>query len=476
MKARLLPCGPAFTAAVAVVVLVLCCLGSVAALPQHERASAAPKAFVPLADARVVIEALRQVLPGELVGRTPEGLESAWREWVIQRDAAIRARVARGDEESVVHFWHYGTSFTTLPPVTERTSARLGGADTARILEQRLADFLTALATPGGDERLQFARHVVERRGIDLRTSAGRAQVRLYLQELRQRVVADYDEHRRTLASMQHAEPVTALAAFATMFRDRGLSSDTSVLPAFAIEQALEQVREHGLLAAGRVRRVAIVGPGLDFVNKDDGYDFYPQQTIQPFAVMDSLIRLGLSNPEELVVVTFDVSARVTQHIEAARARAGSGYTMHLPLDADERWRPDLVTYWERFGDQIGSDTQPVAAPPNTGGVRTRAVRIRPARVRSVVPRDVNIVLERIDPLAANERFDLVVATNILVYYDVFEQQLALVNIGTMLRTGGVLLPNTPVPPVRPLKMSGRYTTVQYSEGKRDQVFWYERE
>jgi SAM-dependent methyltransferase len=114
--------------------------------------------------------------------------------------------------------------------------------------------------------------------------------------------------------------------------------------------------------------------------------------------------------------------------------------------------------------------------PSSAGDVRTRAVRIAPARVASVVPIDLNVVLERLEPLPTREQFDVVVATSVLVYYDVFEQELALVNIGRMLRTGGVLLTNTPVPPTSGMKLSDRYTTVVYSERQRDQVFWYERQ
>lgn len=105
------------------------------------------------------------------------------------------------------------------------------------------------------------------------------------------------------------------------MFRDCGLSSDTSILISFAIARALEAIKAQGLLYADGVRRVGIVGPGLDFTDKDDGYDFYPQQTIQPFAVIDSLIRLGLAKPEELRLTTFDLSPRINRHIEAARQR-----------------------------------------------------------------------------------------------------------------------------------------------------------
>src|SRR5207244_8313874 len=93
-------------------------------------------------------------------------------------------------------------------------------------------------------------------------------------------------------------------------------------------------------------RRVAIVGPSLDFTDKLEGYDFYPQQTFQPFAVIDSLIRLGLAGRNDLRVTTFDLSLRINQHLEAARerARAGGAYVLQLPLDADLHLNPDLVT------------------------------------------------------------------------------------------------------------------------------------
>jgi chemotaxis methyl-accepting protein methylase len=38
--------------------------------------------------------------------------------------------------------------------------------------------------------------------------------------------------------------------------------------------------------------------------------------------------------------------------------------------------------------------------------------------------------------LPATERFDLIIATNIFIYYDVFEQSLAMLNVERMLRPG----------------------------------------
>jgi hypothetical protein len=35
-----------------------------------------------------------------------------------------------------------------------------------------------------------------------------------------------------------------------------------------------------GLVEQSSIHRVAIVGPGLDFTDKSDGFDFYPIQTI----------------------------------------------------------------------------------------------------------------------------------------------------------------------------------------------------
>ena len=97
-----------------------------------------------------------------------------------------------------------------------------------------------------------------------------------------------------------------------------------------------------------------------------------------------------------------------------------------------------------------------------------RAVRVRPEVVSSIDVRDVNIVLERLAPLADEERFDLIIATNVLVYYGVFEQSLALANVASMLRPGGFLLSNNVVVelPTTPLHAIGD-TRAIYSDRSR---------
>ena len=74
--------------------------------------------------------------------------------------------------------------------------------------------------------------------------------------------------------------------------------------------------------------------------------------------------------------------------------------------------------------------------------------------------------------------FDLVVATNVFVYYDTLDQSLALANVEAMLRPGGLLLSNNALLELPALRMrSAGYLTVQYSDrpDDGDHVVWYRR-
>jgi hypothetical protein len=250
------------------------------------------------------------------------------------------------------------------------------------------------------------------------------------------------------------------------------------------VEQTLEAIKADGWLGPGSVRRVAIVGPGLDFTDKHEGYDFYPQQTTQPFGVIDTVIRLGLGAADRLEVTTLDLSPRVNHHLAAAREQAGRnvGYVLQLPRALNPSWSSGLVRYWERFGDRIGKDVPPVPVPAGASDVGVRAVEVRPAVVLSIIPRDVNIVLQRLEPLSADEQFDVIIATNILSYYDAFEQSLALMNVARMLRAGGLLLTNNGLfeLPGTPMAWIGEadvtYMTLPGVGDTIDRVFWYRRE
>jgi SAM-dependent methyltransferase len=435
---------------------------------------------VPWSDASVAVTTWRDSLPQSLSGLSAVELESAWPAWVRQRDRDIRARLERGDEDSVVNLWLYGTGFTRWPRAVEGEISQLErGMTLDALLAGRLEDFLDGLANPGTNERLQLAREVLLRRGLDPAVPASRERTRRLLLQARERVIDEFrDYERRVGETTRRGDASETMSLHAVLFRERGLSSDTSVLVNFAVDRALRAIASSGVLRPGSVRNVGIVGPGLDLTNKADGHDFYPVQTIQPFAAIDTIVGLGLGEAARLRVTTFDVSARVNRHLAVARARAGAGetYLVHLALPAHGRWRPELLEYVTTFGRQIGQSAPAVAAPAAAGALAVSAVRIQPPSVLSIDPRDLNIVMERFAPLASEDRFDLIIATNVLVYYSRFEQALALSNVAAMLRPGGILIVNNAVFPVRPFKASAHYLRVAYTDADGDDLFWYERE
>jgi len=89
------------------------------------------------------------------------------------------------------------------------------------------------------------------------------------------------------------------------------------------------------------------------------------------------------------------------------------------PATFQAGWKSEAVTYWSHFGDQIGVPVTPIPAPATTGNLVTRAVRVQRDIVSRITPADSNIVLQRLN-LPESQRFDLIIATNIFIYYDNF--------------------------------------------------------
>jgi hypothetical protein len=442
--------------------------------------------FLTYEEARPLLQSFDEVLPAELKGKSAEAQSAAWPAWIKAQDAAVRTRLRRGDEDTLVNFLLFGVSFTKQPRVTAQDLSARPGEQTQeafdKLLDARIDDLISGLASPGSNERLLFMRKLVTEQGQRLGDPAGRTKLREYILANLSRMLREQGSHARTLAAARlQGNPGEEFVERSKLYRDRGLSLDTTLSPNFAIEESLKAMKARGLwqkwIEAGGLRKVAVIGPGLDFTDKAAGYDFYPEQTIQPFALIDSLLRLGLAKANELRVTAFDLSPRSLDHLARARRRAlgGSPYVVQLPHDPQAKWKPELVKYWESFGDQIGKPVTPQPAPAGMSGLKLRATRIAPAFVARITPVDLNIVHQR---MAAPQDFDLIIATNILVYYDVFEQSLALANIESMLRDGGFLLSNNALLelPVGKMKSVG-YLTAVYSDrpDDGDHIVWYQR-
>ena len=159
-------------------------------------------------------------------------------------------------------------------------------------------------------------------------------------------------------------------------------------------------MKARGLLKPGAVRRVAIVGPGLDFADKDVGFDVYPQQTLQPFAVLDSLERLrsgALARRSGDRAPRHQPADHRSRHAGSSPGRKNIGYTLNLPLPKSTPWLPEVRTYWQTFGDRIGAPARRrrrrrLPRWPSCGP----SVR-RPSVVQRMSVLDVNIVTDRLE-------------------------------------------------------------------------------
>jgi len=353
----------------------------------------------------------------------------------------------------------FGTSFTKLPRLDGAGDAVSGGAITA---PARARIHALALASPAGNERVGFVRNYLQERGL----SGAAAEEWLARNLMRYAGEQSANEERMRQAAGSSDEGAKLFVA-STLYEKRGLSMDTSLLVNYAIESTLAALKSKRVLAPGSIRRIGVIGPGLDFADKREGSDSYPLQTIQPFAVMDAAVAHGLAAANDVQVTGFDLNPAVLSHLR----RLGSAYyRIQLPRDPRADWSTEAIAYWDRALLSIGA---PEAAAP-AGGIVIRKVRITREAAGRVVSADLNVVTQT----RATGAFELIAATNILVYYDRFHQALALASIAHMLSTDGVFLSNTALPAQKPptLEYLGR-RSISYSAsgGFGDDVFVYRK-
>jgi len=142
------------------------------------------------------------------------------------------------------------------------------------------------------------------------------------------------------------------------------------------------------------------------------------------------------------------------------------------------------VPFLERFaaaaecGFQAVEFLFPYEFPPEAIAdvAEVRGIRARPAAVQRMSVSNLNIVTQRLD----GEPFDLVIATNVFIYYDLFEQALAMSNVEAMLKPGAFLLANVSAPDLKAVTIRPvDTTTTLYARGRAanenliDFLVWY---
>jgi len=376
----------------------------------------------------------------EASGLTADGFASYVER--LQRDHLQRVR--EGDLDHLVFYLLQSARFTTEPPIEPAVSAKalietLDPPERQRFLKSsalpaaripapvraRIRALTRALDQPDDDARLAYFRGLVA-------DAAGKGDARDAVLEREYLRVMRFVYQKEFVA--QRAErPAEAVA---DLYRTRGLSTDTAVEAGYLVHLGLAVAK--GLQPDRRIRRVLIVGPGMDLAPRT-GFRETPPESYQPWAVIDALVSTGFAVLDDLEVTAADINPRVVAHL---RRSALSPPTLQLTTGIAAREGVSFSSDYREYFDGLGARlTMPARAPgvsEDAGGHLHKSVRVGAAAAKVLRAEPLDVVTERL----TGAPFDLVIATNILPYFD--DQQLALAasNIAAMLAPGGLFLHN----------------------------------
>lgn len=323
----------------------------------------------------------------------------------INHETAKRER--DGEFDHLIAYALQSNQFTSELKIEPAQSAKeyVGSGTVPKAVERRFKRFLQACAKPGGNQRLIYFSELLDTQNRNLP----------FLER----------EYIRVMEFLYQKEFAGAKNAYET----RGHSTDTQVAANYAVWNALAVIEASAPQA--RIRRALIVGPGLDFAPRTELVDVFPPQSFQPYALADALLGLYLARRSDLRIDCVDINARVIRYINSFPM---SDRLLRL---YSEPGVPDYNNYFNALGSAIGSMS---TRKPGTGlppGFLQRTLAVDPAVAGAIHATNLNILTERFD-----STYDLIVATNILLYFDEKELSLALANISKMLSQGGYFIHN----------------------------------
>ncbi len=349
----------------------------------------------------------------------------------LERNTALRER--EGEFDHLVYYLLQSQRFTSLPRIEPAVSARELGESAAvpPAVAARTQAFLRAIARPGADPRLRYFARLLNAQERTIGFLEG--------------------QYRRAMRFLYDKE----VLGRAHVYETRGHSTDTQVEANYAVWSALSVLRQ---VAPGtRIRRVLIIGPGMDFAPRTALFDSAEPQSFQPYAVADALIALGLANGDALTIDCADINQRVITFLNdfprgPRRLELYSG-----PGDAG------YARYFNELGASIGGLT------PHAAFAKTLTVRAGVAR--DITALKMNILTERVP-----QAYDLAIATNVLVYFNAGELALALANTSAMLVPGGYFLHNELRPELDELSAAAglepvQARTIRITEGRSAPLF-----
>ena len=366
--------------------------------------------------------------------------QAAFPAYVERLRESHASRMREGDLDHLIFYLMQSTHFTRLPPIEPALSAKelvdsLEPAEREEFL--RASRVPSARVPPGVRARAAALIRALDSADPDARVGYFRSLASAAFPNARRRedeVLREYARVMRFLYDKEFVAQRAGAAAVAELYRSRGLSTDTAVEAGYVVYTGLGILKS---LEPGRpIRRVLIVGPGLDLAPRTALLETSAPESYQPWAVTDALVSLGLSRLADLTVVGADINPRVVDHLRRSRNVPPSLTLVSGIAETPEvQFSRDYRDYFSQLGRSIG-ETQPGANA--LSGHLSKTVRVRAEAAHTLDAVSLDIVTERLN----GPPFDLIIATNILPYFDDAGLMLAMSNVSGMLAPGGVFLHN----------------------------------
>jgi hypothetical protein len=360
-------------------------------------------------------------------------------------------REVRGEYDHLIYFLLQSKTFTQQPRIepalssqefvnglndAERKKYLADGSDYLPAKEMmpkparaRMTDFIKAIGRQSADERLNYFKSLLGQ----TTNSPTRVDQHLYAEYARSMKFLYLKEFAsRAIKKEQHA------AYIGSLYHDRGHSTDTQIEANYAVYIALASLKAQS--PSTRIKRVLIVGPGLDFAPRTDLIDLFGPQSYQPFAVADALIGLKLAEAAHLHIHCVDINQRVVDYLGGVKQNKQTTLSIlsGIPDTASRPLTGEFKEYFRGLGKSIGMEAD-LKVPAAYGSHLKKTLRIGPEIGEMISVDPLNIITERYKP-APN--YDLIVVTNVFPYFKPAELIFALANIAAMMAEGGYLIHN----------------------------------
>src|SRR5262249_48229621 len=121
----------------------------------------AANSFATFDDVDQVLRFFENKLPAEL--KSSGSVQKTWPDWIARHDREIRGRLLSGDEDTIINWLLFGTSFTREPKALFEISKTTH--DLQKVISRRTTDLIAALRSGRLDDRIMFAQQFLRSQG-----------------------------------------------------------------------------------------------------------------------------------------------------------------------------------------------------------------------------------------------------------------------------------------------------------------------